>query len=191
MAWRRSYVFTPRVEESEIDSSDESDSEVGTETLKLYHRRKSTVTAVKARVRFIWITLYMLHKYFQTAKMHDVSWSRVPCYLFVLLRNPLWDYFQALVFKCFNPRIINLQFCCVYKTASLLSLVISHQRANHAFFLVGVDLLYINGKYFVSLCYAGRRPNCKKYVSVIYFGFNFLSADFSPVEIDFRSGKTL
>ena len=109
MAWRRSYVFTPRVEESEIDSSDESDSEVGTETLKLYHRRKSTVTAVKARVRFIWITLYMLHKYFQTAKMHDVSWSRVPCYLFVLLRNPLWDYFQALVFKCFNPRIINLQ----------------------------------------------------------------------------------
>ena len=52
MAWRRSYDFTPRVEENEIDSSDESDSEGGTETLKLYHRRKSTVTAVKARVSF-------------------------------------------------------------------------------------------------------------------------------------------
>jgi len=52
MAWRRSYDFSPRVEESEFDSSDESDSEGGTETLKLYHRRKSTVTAVKARVRF-------------------------------------------------------------------------------------------------------------------------------------------
>lgn len=51
MAWRRSYDFTPRVVENELDSSDDSDSDVGTETLKLYHRRKSTVTAVKARVR--------------------------------------------------------------------------------------------------------------------------------------------
>lgn len=50
MAWRRSYDFTPRVVENELDSSDDSDSEAGTENLKLYHRRKSTVTAVKARV---------------------------------------------------------------------------------------------------------------------------------------------
>ncbi|KAJ7392786.1 hypothetical protein OS493_010445 [Desmophyllum pertusum] len=50
MAWRRSYDFTPRVVENELDSSDDSDSDVGTETLKLYHRRKSTVTAVKARI---------------------------------------------------------------------------------------------------------------------------------------------
>lgn len=49
MAWRRSYDFTPRVVENELDSSDDSDSEAGTENLKLYHRRKSTVTAVKAR----------------------------------------------------------------------------------------------------------------------------------------------
>lgn len=49
MAWRRSYDFTPRVEESEFDSSDESDSEGGTESLKLYHRRKSTVTAVRSK----------------------------------------------------------------------------------------------------------------------------------------------
>jgi len=50
MAWRRSYDFTPRVVENELDSSDDSDSETGTENLKLYHRRKSTVTAVKSRV---------------------------------------------------------------------------------------------------------------------------------------------
>lgn len=50
MAWRRSYDFTPRAEENEFDSSDESDSEGGTEPLQVYHRRKSTVTAVKARV---------------------------------------------------------------------------------------------------------------------------------------------
>lgn len=50
MAWRRSYDFTPRGVENEVDSSDDSDSDIGTENLKLYHRRKSTVTAVKARV---------------------------------------------------------------------------------------------------------------------------------------------
>ncbi|XP_068687349.1 diacylglycerol kinase delta-like isoform X1 [Montipora foliosa] len=49
MAWRRSYDFTPRMEEFELDSSDESDSEGGTETINTYHRRKSTVTAVKSR----------------------------------------------------------------------------------------------------------------------------------------------
>jgi len=53
MAWRRSYDFTPRVVENELDSSDESDSETGTENLKLYHRRQSTVTAVKARVSHV------------------------------------------------------------------------------------------------------------------------------------------
>ena len=49
MSWRKSYDFTPRVAENEVDSSD-SDSDPGPETIKLYHRRKSTVTAVKARV---------------------------------------------------------------------------------------------------------------------------------------------
>lgn len=53
MAWRRSYDFTPRGVENEVDSSDDSDSDIGTENLKLYHRRKSTVTAVKARVNQI------------------------------------------------------------------------------------------------------------------------------------------
>ncbi|RMX42934.1 hypothetical protein pdam_00001775 [Pocillopora damicornis] len=48
MSWRKSYDFTPRVAENEVDSSD-SDSDPGPETIKLYHRRKSTVTAVKAR----------------------------------------------------------------------------------------------------------------------------------------------
>ncbi|XP_067037295.1 diacylglycerol kinase delta-like isoform X1 [Acropora muricata] len=49
MAWRRSYDFTLRMEESEFDSSDESDSEGGAETINTYHRRKSTVTAVKSK----------------------------------------------------------------------------------------------------------------------------------------------
>lgn len=52
MAWRRSYDFTLRMEESEFDSSDESDSEGGAETINTYHRRKSTVTAVKSKVSF-------------------------------------------------------------------------------------------------------------------------------------------
>ena len=50
MSWRRSYDFTSRVAENEVDSSDDSDSDAGPETIKLYHRRKSTVTAVRARV---------------------------------------------------------------------------------------------------------------------------------------------
>lgn len=65
MAWRRSYDFTPRVEESEFDSSDESDSEGGTESLKLYHRRKSTVTAVRSKVRF---SRFCCCKYFYTGE---------------------------------------------------------------------------------------------------------------------------
>lgn len=45
-----SYDFTPAVEEGELDSSDDSETDADSEPLKLYHRRKSTAITVKARV---------------------------------------------------------------------------------------------------------------------------------------------
>ena len=60
--WRRSYVLTQSGDDNEIDSSDDSDSDVGTETLKSFHRRKSTLNAVKARVSYLLVSLYLKGK---------------------------------------------------------------------------------------------------------------------------------
>ena len=48
--WRKSYDFSSSAEENELDSSDESESDENLEAARLYHRRKSTAIAVKARV---------------------------------------------------------------------------------------------------------------------------------------------
>lgn len=101
MAWRRSYDFTPRVVENELDSSDDSDSEAGTENLKLYHRRKSTVTAVKARVSKV-----MLAKNYNRQEMLSSSRdSRQPVVALFLTDHS--RNFQRQYIKTFKPRMFN------------------------------------------------------------------------------------
>ncbi|KXJ26244.1 Diacylglycerol kinase eta [Exaiptasia diaphana] len=47
--WKGSYDFTSASDDNELDSSDDSDSDGAIEAPKLYHRRKSTAAAVRAR----------------------------------------------------------------------------------------------------------------------------------------------
>lgn len=122
MAWKGSYDFTPRGEESEFDSSDESDSEGGTETLKLYHRRKSTVTAVRSRVRFY--SLFAAANIYKPAKNPQNVFELGALLAFFSAKKTLWSYCHVLFSRPFSARIINLEFCSVYKTQPVCHIVV-------------------------------------------------------------------
>ena len=84
--WRKSYDFSLSFDENELDSSDESENDENVEAMKLYHRRKSTAIAVRARVSISLPKIFMCW-------FANKSSLVTNCYIFIMITGFAYVFF--------------------------------------------------------------------------------------------------